>query len=245
MIKLYRICLCDDDLNFLEQLENNILKIAKKYKIDVQIDCFPNGETFVFSFKNNFNQYDLIILDIVMKNLNGIDTAKIIREEGFKGTIIFFTSCNNYALDSFEVKPLNYIIKSQADANAIENIFLDFIKNVKETSKYKIQISCGRNSYIFDTPSITYIESSGHNCIVNTVSGSETILSTLKNLLSLLPSSDFFRCHKGFIVNLNYIKNFNRSQCTLKSGEIIPIGRKYTNDFIEHFTSLKFNQYHN
>ena len=106
---MINICLCDDEKNILNYYSEKINEIAKLNNKLIKIEMFESGESLLFELEENPNRFDIIIIDIIMKNVNGIDTTKILRNYGYQGIIIFLTSSSEFALDAFEVEPLSYL----------------------------------------------------------------------------------------------------------------------------------------
>ena len=103
------IAICDDDLNLLSQLKSKIYIYCNEHKIDSVIDIYSSGEDFLAS---NIN-YDIAILDYKMHNLNGLDTAKILRTRSEYSTcIIFLTSFPEIAISSYSVDTYIFVVNN-------------------------------------------------------------------------------------------------------------------------------------
>ena len=105
-----KIAVCDDEVEFLNSACSMILKWAKKHDIHVKLYRFDNGDDLINIHKKEC--MDIIFLDIVMPLFNGIDTAKELRSENHNVPIVFLTSSREFAVESYEVKALNYLLMS-------------------------------------------------------------------------------------------------------------------------------------
>ncbi|HAT4214914.1 response regulator [Clostridium perfringens] len=131
------VCLCDDDINVLNYYSNRIDELSSKNSYAFRIETFTSGESLIFELEDNPNKFNVIIIDILMRNINGSETTKILRKYGYNGVIIFLTSSKEFALDSFKVEPFNYILKNYSD-DRINNIFLKASDQVYKNSNKNI-----------------------------------------------------------------------------------------------------------
>lgn len=225
------ICLCDDDKNILNYYTNRINELLEKNNYAFRIETFKSGEALIFELEDNPNRFNIIVIDIIMKNINGVETAKILRKYGYNGVIIFLTSSKDFALDSFSVEPLNYILKGDSD-DRFSKIFLKAANEVYRSSNKRIIISCKPQNKIINLDIITYMESLNKKVVLHKISGElEEVNCTFKDIYEKVKEYGFMRCHKSYIVNIKYVQNFNNLECRLMKNIIIPIGRKYSKEF--------------
>lgn len=226
------ICLCDDDINILEYYSERINEVAEKNNYIFKLETFKSGESLIFELEDNPNRFNIIIIDIIMKDINGIETTKILRNNyGYNGIIIFLSSSKDFALDSFKVEPLNYILKNDED-DRFNDIFLKAAKQVYKNSNKNVVILSKPQNKVVNLESIIYIESLNKKVILHKVFGDfEEVNCVLKEIYEKVKEYGFFRCHKSYIVNISYVQSFNKLECKLQKGITIPIGRKYSKDF--------------
>ena len=225
------ICLCDDDTNILNYYTNRISELLEKNHYAFRIETFKSGESLVFELEDNPNRFNIIVIDIIMKNINGIETAKILRKYGYNGVIIFLTSSKDFALDSFSVEPLNYILKGES-GERFSKIFLKAANEVYRISNKRIIISCKPQNKIINLDTITYMESLNKKVVLHKISGElEEVSCIFKDIYEKIKEYGFIRCHKSYIVNIKYVQGFNKLECRLMKNVIIPIGRKYSKEF--------------
>lgn len=228
---MLNICLCDDDINILNYYSNRISELSEKNEYIYRIETFMSGESLIFDLEDNPNKFNIIIIDILMKNINGIETTKILRKYGYNGVIIFLTSSKEFALDSFRVEPLNYILKNDSDER-FNSIFLKAAEKVYRNSNKNIVILSKPKSKVINVDNIIYMESLNKKVILHKMSGeSEEVNCIFKDIYEKVKEYGFFRCHKSYIVNIKYVQTFNKLECRLQKNIIIPIGRKYSKDF--------------
>lgn len=225
------ICLCDDDINVIDSYLDKISELANRNNHAFKIETFRSGESLLFELEDDPNRFNIIIIDIIMKNINGIETAEILRNYGYNGIIIFLTSSKEFALDSFKVEPLNYILKDDSDER-FNDIFLKAAIQVYKGYNKNIIISSKPKNKIINLDTIVYMESINRKVILHNISGeSETVNCIFKELYGKVKDYGFIRCHKSYIVNLKYIQTFNKLECQLQREIVVPIGRKYSKNF--------------
>lgn len=228
---MLNICLCDDDINILNYYSNRIRNLSNLNNYVFKIESFRSGESLIFELGDDFNRFDIIIIDIIMKGINGIETSRILRKYGYEGIIIFLSSSKKFALDSFEVEPLNYILKNDSD-DKFDNVFLKAAERIHKSFNKNIIIYSKSQNKVINLDTIVYMESLNKKVILHKMDGeSEEVNSVFKDIYEKVKDYGFIRCHKSYIVNVKYIQTFNNLECTLQKDIIIPIGRKYSKDF--------------
>lgn len=228
---MLNICLCDDNINDLNYYSNRISELSNKNNYAFKIETFRSGESLIFELEDNFNRFDIIIIDIIMKGINGIETGKILRKHGYNGIIIFLSSSKEFALDSFEVEPLNYILKNDSD-DKFDKSFLKAAEQIHKSFNKNIIIYSKSQNKVINLDTIVYMESLNKKVILHKIGGeSEEVNSVFKDIYEKVKDHGFIRCHKSYIVNVKYVQTFNKLECTLQKDIIIPIGRKYSKDF--------------
>jgi two-component system response regulator LytT len=231
------IYLCDDNQEDLDKYARMIDIIAQKNKIVVSISSFRSGEELLFHLDDSPNQADIIYLDVLMGKLNGMDTAKKLREIGCKSEIIFLTTSEDYVYDAFDASPVQYLLKGEVSTEKFENTFLWAVALVqkKETDMFIIE-SCNFQKVI-PTKDISYFEIWKR---VVTVHYNQTekhdFYSTMEELENRLKDKGFVRIHRSYIVSLPYISKFQQNNLFLKTGEKLPIGVTYMKQVRQAFS---------
>jgi DNA-binding LytR/AlgR family response regulator len=189
------------------------------------------------------NKVDLIFLDIQMPGMNGIEFAKTI---GYKTLVIFTTAYTEYALDSYEVDAIDYLVKpvslprfqrAVTKAKNYIELLSEEVKNRLETVKDDyIFIKADRKIIRIYFNDILFIEGLKDYVIIHTQEQKITALINLKAINSQLPDSIFFRVNKSYIVNTGHISSLNSYDIQIGRHEI-PIGNTYRDDFFERFVS--------
>ncbi len=212
------IALCDDNTVFMNKLEEDISsyggKIFKYNTVDALI-----RENIAF---------DIAFIDIEMKNECGFDAAKHIYIKNKRCVIAFFTNFSKYTKQGYDFRAFRYILKNEPPAlieKQITDVFNEFnARNVILTGSYK------KDSFSIYAKDIMYIESLGHTALIVTAKGKYYMLATLSFFEKKLAGLSFIRCHKGFIVNLEYVYSINDGKYFVLFGSgrtVVPIGKSY------------------
>lgn len=225
------IATCDDEMQYCEQIEKFITKLGDSLGIDVKCDKYSSGKELLNS---NYNQYQIIFLDINMPGENGICIAEKIRETNQKVEIIFLTALLQYAIDGYKVRAYRFLVKP------IE--YEDFVFQLSELliqlnciEKNKLTLSQNGQSFCIKINDIIYIEIFNHLLTYHCVNYNLNTRGTMQKLESSLKEHFFFRIHKSYIVNMQYIAEIKSMRLFLKNGEELPISRSKRNTFTQAY----------
>ncbi len=228
----YRIAICDDDKEFCSCVEDHVLRFFSERSMKTDVEVFYSGEALADSILNNAD-YDFIILDIVMFELNGVDIGKLLRRDlkNFQTQIIYVSSKTMYAMELFKVQPLDFLEKPvdyDELSNTLEN-GLEILSKNQSLFSYSLKGNVRRVRY----SDILYFESRGRKIVMNTPSRQEVFYGSIKNLLKELP--DFFvQIHRSYIVNVNAIISNKHDSVVMIDECEITIGK----NFRDHFNKM-------
>ena len=221
------IAVCDDIPIECADIAKQIETILKQSNTDFMIKKFFGGLELIQSRES----FDIIFLDIKMPNINGMELAKQIRKQGRQSLIIFITSASEYVFDAFDVEAFQYLLKP---------IQTDKLKNVLEKATKKMQIdanidflmiSANRQIQKVFLKDILYIESIGRIAKIHCNNGTLETYEQIGILEDKLSDKFFIRCHKCFLVNLNFVDAFNKTEVRLENGEKIMLAKRRYEDF--------------
>ncbi len=215
-------------------IENYIKNILDEEYIEYEVSKYCSGEELL---EANLKDVDILLLDIKMDNINGMDVARKIRQSGSKMEIIFITSLIDYVQEGYEVKAYRYLLKP-INLEELKKHLLTCIKDIKLNKKNYILIKNKANTYKINSNEITYIEVQKKDMLIHTINKDFEVRYSLEKIEKDLNLDQFVRCHKSFIVNLNYVENIKSNIAILESGEEIPVSRYRYKDVKTKF--LKF-----
>ena len=233
-----RIAIVDDQLNDIRQTTVAFEKCLPRAGIPhSEIDLFHSGEEFLNSFRPG--QYNLILLDILMNTLTGIDTARLIRENDISAAIAFVSASNSYASQSYEVKASYYLqqpLKEEEVLSMLNQLDLDSIQN----SRY---IELPDKTQLF-LSNILYTEKFKHYTIFHTHTGDPQQVRLTQKVAEdmLLPHPEFFTVSQGVIVNFSHVASISGEVFHMNNEHIIPIPRRRFKELKEMYSKYCFEQ---
>lgn len=225
--------------DFLAQVKS-LVSVWKKGSDDVSIELFGEGDSLVDAHVKN--PFDIILLDIVMPLMNGIDTAAQIRKNDKSVKLVFLTSSPEFAIESYSVHANGYLLKP-IDKERLYACLDELYTSISECTKY-ILIKDVTSVHRIELRSIEYIEAQGKH-VVFTLSNGEQIKSSEPFYAyndKLTVSDGFFKCHRSYIVNIFRISKYTPKEITMRSGYRIPISRTVHKDFEAAYFELTFGK---
>lgn len=221
---VYRIAICDDEEDFVRLLADQVSEILKARGVDFDIAAFSSGEELLGHISEKPAAFDLFLLDIFMKEINGVDTARAIRHADESAAIIFTTASERYVFSGYEVQALQYLLKP-IDRQALAAALAVDLKRRHE-NRYFVFKSGGMTQKV-PYNDIEYLESSLKSVRLVTKQGVYEIHDQISNFENSLPKLSFCRCHRGFIINFKQISKMTAQSITTVRGTVIPIGKTY------------------
>lgn len=219
---MIRVAICDDEKIFLNDYVKIIDNIKKLYSYNIEIFEFKSGEELLKFSSINKMKFDIIFLDIIMDKMNGIETAKKIREFDTKTEIIFLTSSKDYALEGYEVKAYNYIIKS---SECVKDKIYETIRELYSKDDDFIVIHNQSGIEKIEINKIVYIESNGRKIIFNTTEFKYETYEKLDNIYNKIKNRGFIKTHRSYIINRAFIRKIESRDIITTTEDIIPISR--------------------
>lgn len=229
----YRIAICDDDRNMLNEIVQMCGDILSQKDTAHKIRTFESSEELFNSICAG-EGYDLLILDIQMDGMNGMELAHKLRSTNNRVSIIFVTACDSYLLEGYEVQPIYFLLKP-VDKQRLESaLMLDLALNHSPKS---LAVRIGGKNINLVLSEIIYIESYNHQLIIHMTSAEQSVYTSLTAMEQQLPANSFSRCHNSYLIGLEHICEISRSEVTLRNGVSLPIGRQYFKTFQQNFVS--------
>lgn len=236
---MFRIAVCDDDSIFIRQSADLISRWEQKPK-NTFLSFFDNGTELINAHKDS--PFDIILLDIMMPTINGIETAREIRQDDKNVKIIFLTSSPEFAVESYTVKANGYLLKPVTEKSLFPclNEFVEEINNSPRT----IIVRSIHNVQKLVVDDIVYLEARNKHIIFAMRSGVK--IETIEPLhvceKKLIPNREFFKCHRSYIVNINHIDKYTSKEILMHNGSLIPISRRYQKDFQSAYYTTLFGE---
>ena len=227
-----KIAVCEDEETERQWIRQLLLKWGKSRNEMVETVCFSSGEAFLFSWEED-KSYDLLILDIEMGKVSGMELAKKVRGEGIEIPILFVTGYEEYMVLGYEVSAIHYLVKP-----LLEERLFAVLERVKEVVKPKEKILfLGEDGMIsFPVSKIWYIEAYGHQSIMVTEKKRQILRETISAVEKKLKGKkEFIRCHRSYLINLGYVAAVLRQEVVLDNEERIPLSRRLGKEVYQAF----------
>ncbi|MDR0906625.1 MAG: LytTR family DNA-binding domain-containing protein [Oscillospiraceae bacterium] len=219
-----RIAICDDEQIFRDDLKNAVYSYSNVHRLEIVVDEFYGGEYLLESKE----KYDIVLLDYKMQGLDGLATARELREKNVNVTIIFLTSFPHFVYESFEVGTFRFFEKP-LDVSKLHRAFDDYFRMFG--NNYPLPLKIDRETRIIETNDIVFLEADNKTCYIHLAREKLRCAKTMAYIGRLMPKNNFYKINKAFIVNMNYIKRYDNEFIYFKNRERAHISRKYLTSF--------------
>ncbi|SHO53002.1 LytR/AlgR family response regulator transcription factor [Anaerocolumna xylanovorans] len=238
MLNHYRIATCDDEIYYQDELCNLLKTYENESGNKLDICRFSSGEKLLEQYEEAI--FHILILDIEMGGLSGMETAKEIRKIDEDVIIIFATSFDNYALGAFEVNALNYLVKpvdyvKLKKVMSIATAAVDFKRDQISARKRYLEVRVKNTDVHVEIAKIKYIEKKRNASVIHTSDNEYACYEPLAQLHDRLDVNKFCYVHQGYIVNLDMIQEVGKTMIVLADYIEVPISRKYYKSIKERF----------
>ncbi|HIT90001.1 MAG TPA: response regulator transcription factor [Candidatus Merdenecus merdavium] len=231
---MIRIAIVEDQQEHVDVLCDYLDRYRKDHAQEFQITIFSDGLDIVTEYNA---QYDIILLDIQMKHLDGMKTAERIRQLDEDVAFIFITSTVQYAVQGYQVNALGYVLKPVsylAFSQVIE-------KAVKQQSKKQktdfLTIDVEGGHMRLELNQIYYLESQNHYVLIHSEKGDFLTQGPLKRFDDLLESKGFSRCHHAYLVNMKHVTGIQHNNALITDGGHVVISRAKKKGFLDSLTN--------
>ena len=223
---MLRIAVCDDETAIAENNRAVLEAVLKELGVAGEITTYTDSRNLLYDITEDSFHYDLLLSDIEMPEISGMELAEKIKPFLPDIRIIFITSHIEYAIDAFELSIFRYVPKSDIEKR-LPSAVKDAVSliNIEADKSYTIQLK-GRFEKI-PFRDILYIERDGKNAAINTADGISKVRKSLQAVFDELNSEEFIFIDRGYIVNLIHVMQIKNSTAVLKNGTALPISRSH------------------
>lgn len=228
---MIRIAIAEDDEKYRTTLEQYLDRYQEENEEQFQVTAFSDGMDLVEEYRPD---YDILFLDIEMPHLDGMTTAKKIREVDSSALIIFITNMAQYAIHGYEVHAIDFVVKP-VNYFAFALKLTKAIKIIESRDEKSILLPSEDRMVRVPLNDILYIEVVKHSIIVQTKDQQYTFSGTLKKLEEQLAGCHFSRCNHGCLVNLRNVTEVEKDTVNLL-GHKLPISRPKKKAFLQELS---------
>lgn len=226
------IAICDDEPEQLKKLSQIVSNWALKNHHQAFLSQFLSAESFLFEY-NVDKIFHILLLDVEMKEISGLDLAKLIRQKNDRAEIIFITSHFEFCGEGYEVDALHYLVKPVLPERL--NAVLDRAAEKLAVESPSVIITCDGETCKILEQDILYVEAFLHYITIHTITQEYKIKESLSAFASKL-SKSFYRLHRSYLVCLKHIVRISRTNVWLDYAEIcLPLARGKYDDINQAF----------
>lgn len=223
------VLICDDDLITVEQVKSYIDEYAQAHGIELNVFCYTNAQDVL----DSDIRFNIAILDIEMPDTNGIQLGKQLKEKNRNIMLVFLTAYGRYIDDALDLEAARFFEKP-LERNRFYLGLDKIISRIDETS-VKLTVSNAQKEIVINSCDIIYVEIKSRKTRLVTTQGEYFSYKNIAFWKSKLTQSAFAQCHKSYIVNMNYIKQYQSANLTMENGDSIPISRSNKAEFKKIF----------
>jgi len=238
---MYNVAICDDEKYYRDYIKGLVIKYFDGLQLEYHLEIFEAGTDLCMDGLEN-KQFDIVFLDVNMKEMDGIETAKYIRKNNSNAFIVFITAFVSFSPEGYKVNAIRYILKDNRNFEAAFTECLDTIFEKMDINKIKIKFDFieGEKEVFIDD--IIFIESRLHKLVFE-MRGKEikkyTLYGKLDDIELLLEQYGFLRLHQSYLANIKYIVQLNNYRAVLTTSKDLPIPKQKFKEIKEAFIEYK------
>ena len=231
----YKIAVCDDNETDQAYVIGFLNTWARLNDRSIEIHTFISAEEFLFQYADE-KDYHVLILDIEMGKMNGVELAREIRLGNSELQIVFVTGFPDFIAEGYDVDAIHYLMKP-LERDRFYKAMDKAIERIRLVEPYIILQEKGETLRL-NLRNILYVEVFSHSCVIHTTSGSIEQKVSITELEKSF-GEQFVRVHRSYLVNLERVKQIGKTEIVLENDEIVPLSRRKYNEvnlaFIRYF----------
>ena len=228
------IAVCDDEVIECCNMAKRIKEIMEEMKMPCIIRQFQSGGELLQALES----FDIVFLDIIMQDLDGMKTAQAFRKKASDKILIFVSSSREYVFEAYDVEAFQYLLKP-VDDRKLKNVLQKAIVKTQSRSQEFIIVSRERQKKKLFLDDIYYFEIKGRIVDAHGPEGIFTYYEQIGELENKIRDKGFFRCHKSYLINLKYVDGYSRKEVVLENGEKIVIAKRRYDEFVQEMLKDK------
>lgn len=223
---MIRAAVCDDEKYMADAVKKMAEDFFRAQNIETVIEVFLSGKELLKYEKT----IDILFLDIQMKETDGMETARILRRRGFKGYLIFITVLRETVFEAFEVQAYDYLVKP-IEQSRFQKTMERVLASMQSAGEANLLVQRGYESRLVPFDEIIFCEIIDRKVYLHLAS-LEIIdyYDRIENLETKLDGR-FFRCHRSFLINLQYLRSYKNQTAYMEGGKQIPVSRLRSKEF--------------
>lgn len=224
---MLKLAVVEDEKNYADQLREFIRRYGAEKGMDISVAVYGDGDEIVNKYAG---QFDIILMDIHMKLMDGMTAAEEIRKMDQSVIIIFITNLQQYAVRGYQVDALDYVVKP-VEYFSFSQKLDRAVSRLKKNDVHYIPIYAEGGVYKVVTSRILFVESEKHNLHFYTTTGELVSRMKMGEAEKMLAGYGFYRCGKGYLINLDKVDSYSDGICFLGSYRV-PVSRSRKKEFM-------------
>ncbi len=227
-VRKLNIAICDDEKVIREQINEMVIK----EKPGVCPELYETGDGLLAAGM----RFDIVFLDIQMEGTDGIETARRLRERDEDTILIFITGIREYVFEAFDVAAFHYLLKP-VEEDKFREVFWRAERELEKRKRKRretVFIRTRNRSFTLKKDSILYVESRGKKVEIHTAGENIEAYVSMNELEAQL-GEGFYRCHRGYLVNMAYVAEYDNESITLNNGEYVYLAKEKYGEFVKAY----------
>ena len=218
---MINIAICDDERAEITYLTSFVRKWSEIREIAVRLSNYESAESFLFAYGDD-KTTDILLLDIQMKSMDGLELARQIRRDNEIVQIVFITGFPDFVAEGYDVSALHYLMKPVKEDKFYE-VLDKAVSRLRKMPRVITFPKTGGDIKI-TADDIIYAEVLSHTVVLHLTKGTEEFQMRIKDMENLL-GDGFFKCHRSYIVSMKYVRRVTKTAMILNNGQEIPLSR--------------------
>ena len=223
---MIRIAICDDEKHMSDHIRSMVSDFFRKKNQEISLHMFSSGEELL-SYNGHIN---ILFLDIQMKGMDGMETARKLRADQFQGFLVFITVLKEMVFQSFEVQAYDYLVKP-VDKKQFEKTMERLYASMQNASEDSLLVQKGYEGRIIPKDEIVFCEIIDRKIYLNLASGEVVDYYERIEKLETKLDNRFYRCHRSYLINLKHLKGYKNGTAYMDNGKEIPVSRLRSKEF--------------
>lgn len=225
-----RVAICDEERESCSRLS----RLIKKQEPDCEIMCFYTCRQFL-EIRQHF---DILLLDIQMEKMGGIEVARTLRIHQEDTILIFVTALKEYVPEAFDVSAFHYLLKPVSPEKfcRVFEMACREVHKLESLSGGQLFFQTKTRNFTIPRDEILYVESRKRQVEIHTLKENFSVYATMKRMEEQL-GEGFYRCHRGYLVNMAYVTEYGGGTVCLQNGEQVYLAREKYSEFVRVYTN--------
>lgn len=218
---MIKFAICDDEPSMAREIAGHLARYLEERRVTAySVSSFSSGHALLESGGG----FDVVFLDIQMEQPDGMETARLLRQRGDHSLLVFVTVLKEWVFDAFQVEAYDYLIKP-LDSDRFGRTMDRVLRTLEQRRTNSMVIQRGAGCEVVLLSDVVYCEVLGRKVYLHRQDGTVTdYYDRLENLEHRVDGR-FFKCHRSYLVNLDYVRGCQAGQVLLSQGERIPVSR--------------------